>query len=210
MRIKQNDSYQGNDWWEWAIWIDCTPEELSRIEAVTYTLHPSFHPPVRKITDNTRNFRLEESGWGTFPVFASVSFKDGSTQALKQSLQLHYPDSETPAPAIISFTNVTSNSGGHADSLQQAILDAAPDAAVKMVKIPPTKGPDGSIPSSDALSIDLTGPSVAALARGIQSWLGRNSGVDLQLVTKDGQSVENINADNIVTTLQSTMNSLRK
>ena len=210
MRIKQSSNYQGNDWWKWAIWIDCTPDELSTIDAVTFTLHPSFHPPVRKVTDPSTNFRLEESGWGTFPIFAKVQFKDGSTQDVKTSLELLYPDTETRAPALIRFANVTSETDGYVNSLQRAILDAAPDAGVTTVKMPAMKGPNGLIPSSDALSVDLTGPAVAALARGIQSWLTRNSGVDLQLVTRDGENVDSINADNVVATLQSTMTALRK
>lgn len=210
MRIKQSSTYQGNDWWKWAIWADCTPDELSTIDAVTYTLHPSFHPPVRKITDAGSNFRLEESGWGTFPIFAKVQFKDGSSQDFETSLELQYPDTETRAPALIRFANVTSETAARVNSLQRAILEAAPNAGVTTVRAPPMKGPNGPIPSSEALSIDLTGPAVAALARGIQSWLTLNSGVDLQLVTRDGQNVDSINADNVVTTLQSTMTSLRK
>jgi hypothetical protein len=210
MRIKQSDSYQGNDWWEWAIWIDCTPDELGKIEFVTYTLHPSFHPPVRRVTDKSAFFRLEESGWGTFPIVADVRFTNGSSRTLQDTLKLHYPETGSSAAALICFTNVTAGSTGHADSLQQAILDAAPDVGVTLVRIPPTKGSDGSIRSSDALQVNLTGPLVAALARGVQHWLTRNKGIDLQLVTRDGDEVQNINADNIVSTLQSTMNALRK
>jgi YEATS family len=210
MRIEQSENYQGNDWWEWAVWIDCTPEELDQIEAVTYTLHPSFHPPVRTTTDRNSKFRLEESGWGTFPIYAKAKLKNGSSVDLRASLQLHYPETEKKAPALIRFVNVTSDTTEYADSLQRAILDAAPNTEVTMVKTPAQKGPNGPIPSGHALSIDLTGPAVAALAKGIQSWLARNSDVGLELVTQDGGQIDSIDADNIVTMLQSTMIALRK
>jgi len=210
MRIAQSDKYQGNDWWEWSIWIDGTPQELNTIESVTYTLHPSFHPPVRRVTDRSTDFRLEASGWGVFPVFARVNFKDGSSQDLKHDLLLHYPDTEKKAPALIRFANLTSGAADHASSLKGAILDMAPNADITLVKTPPAKGSHGPIPSGEALSVDLTGPAVAALARGIQSWLGRNTGVKLELVTEDGKNVTNITPENVLTTLHSAMTTLRK
>lgn len=217
MRITQSDSYQGDDWWEWAVWIDGTPEELSRIEAVTYTLHPSFSPPVVRTTDRGSMFRLASSGWGEFSLSAKVVFQDGASKTLKHDLKLHYPDTEKRAQALI---RVAMPPSGQPElphslmSLKSAILDAAPNTDVAMVKTPPTKGPGGPIPPGEALSVDLTGSAAAALARGIQSWLTRNTGVELELVTDEGRDegkrVIGITPDNIVSILQSAMTMMRK
>ena len=92
MKIAQSENYQGDDWWKWAIWIDCSPEELASIESVTYRLHPTFSNPVRKITNRTSNFRLETEGWGVFTIYADVEFERGPHRKLSHELQLHYPD----------------------------------------------------------------------------------------------------------------------
>jgi len=82
----------GIDWWRWWVFIKGTPEELDKIEHVTYMLHPTFHNPVRKVTDRGSNFRLENVGWGGFRINAKVALKDGSVIPLSHELVLHYPD----------------------------------------------------------------------------------------------------------------------
>jgi transcription initiation factor IIF auxiliary subunit len=94
MKIAQSENYQGDDWWKWAIWIDCPPEELASIESVTYRLHPTFSNPVRKIADRSSKFRLETEGWGTFTIYAEVEIKNGTPRKLRHELQLHYPSGQ--------------------------------------------------------------------------------------------------------------------
>jgi patatin-like phospholipase/acyl hydrolase len=82
----------GIDWWRWWVFIKGAPEELDNIEHVTYMLHPTFHNPVRKVTDRSSNFRLENVGWGGFRINAKVTRKDGTVIPLSHELMLHYPD----------------------------------------------------------------------------------------------------------------------
>src|SRR5690242_7675976 len=84
MRIAQSDKYEGNDWWSWSVWIDGTAEELRGIESVTYTLHPTFANPVRRVTDRRSKFRLDENGWGGFMIYGRVEMKAGKTRNLKR------------------------------------------------------------------------------------------------------------------------------
>jgi transcription initiation factor IIF auxiliary subunit len=92
MHIAQSEEYQGDDWWNWAVWIKGSRDELDAIKSVTYTLHSTFRNPVRKVTDRGTNFRLKTEGWGVFTLYARVDPKSGDTRRLKHDLQLHYPD----------------------------------------------------------------------------------------------------------------------
>ena len=98
MRIAQSEEYQGDDWWKWSVWIDATDQELDKIVSVTYTLHPTFREPVKKMTDRGSKFRLSTMGWGIFTLYALVEFTDGHSRKLSHALKLHYPDgTETQA-----------------------------------------------------------------------------------------------------------------
>jgi transcription initiation factor IIF auxiliary subunit len=97
MKIAQSAKYQGNDWWEWAVWIDAKPEEIKSIQSVAYTLHPSFRDPIRTVTDRRSKFRLESEGWGGFIIAARVESKDGKSHLLKRELELYYPEAERDA-----------------------------------------------------------------------------------------------------------------
>lgn len=92
LKIKQDFAYRGNDYWDWAVWLDGTNDELSEVARVTYTLHRTFPNPVRTITDRSTGFRLETSGWGVFRVHVQVEIKDGSTRRMHHDLVLEYPD----------------------------------------------------------------------------------------------------------------------
>ena len=98
LRIAQSAKYQGDEWWEWSIWIDAPPEVLEHIDFVRYTLHHTFPDPVRIIRDRSSKFRLDTAGWGTFRIYALVSFKGGEEQTLSHDLQLLYDDG-TPTSA---------------------------------------------------------------------------------------------------------------
>lgn len=97
LTIKQEATYDGGDWWRWAVWIDGTPAELRAIEYVTYTLHPTFPVPVQRVTDRRRGFRLESAGWGEFEIHARILLKTGKTRSRRHWLKLERPAAESPA-----------------------------------------------------------------------------------------------------------------
>ena len=73
MRIAQDQHYQGEDWWNWSVWVDAPPNELERVERVIWRLHPTFPEPVREHRNRADKFRLESAGWGTFHVRADTA-----------------------------------------------------------------------------------------------------------------------------------------
>src|SRR5258708_21121626 len=90
MKIKQNEKYEGQDWWKWRLWID--GQDVDNVEKVTWKLHPSFPEAERVIADPDNKFRLDTAGWGTFVIKADVLLKDGTQKELEHELELHYPD----------------------------------------------------------------------------------------------------------------------
>jgi transcription initiation factor IIF auxiliary subunit len=90
-KIKQDYTYEGNDWWQWSVWLDAKDEYLDQIESVTYTLHSSFHNPVRKITTRENKFKLESDGWGTFTIYILLELKNKDKIKLEHELELEYP-----------------------------------------------------------------------------------------------------------------------
>ena len=92
MRIQQSEKYVGDNWWNWSVWIEGASEEIEAVTSVEWRLHPTFANPVRRVNDRTTNFRLDTSGWGVFPIHASVYLKGGEIEKLQHYLQLHYPN----------------------------------------------------------------------------------------------------------------------
>jgi len=91
LRIAQESHLRGKDWWDWSVWIDGTTREMADVDHVTYTLHPTFPDPVRRVTTRRNKFRLDSSGWGEFEIFAEIARKNGSTLKRKHWLQLESP-----------------------------------------------------------------------------------------------------------------------
>jgi transcription initiation factor IIF auxiliary subunit len=92
IQIQQWEHYEGEDWWQWAVWVEGADAVLDAIEYVEWTLHPTFPKPCRRIHDRPGKFRLETGGWGVFPIIARVRFKDGRETKLRHQLKLHYPN----------------------------------------------------------------------------------------------------------------------
>jgi hypothetical protein len=205
MRIAQIETYQGNDWWSWAVWIEGKTEELREIEAVIYTLHPSFAHPVRKVTDRRSKFRLTESGWGGFTIYARILQKTGKERNLKHELALYYPDGEEVPPVMIRINDPDqTDPSQQVEALRLEIEEAAPDAVIKREAAP---GKDKkTVPA--ALNILLTGPALFSIAKGIQGWLSRNpqATVDLQ---QGETTVSGVTASNVLKTLNSLSDSIR-
>lgn len=92
LQLAQEFEYKGNDYWNWAVWVDAPDAELDAIKTVEYTLHPSFPKPVRKISDRQTKFRLTTAGWGVFTIYAKAFLKNGKTVEMEHELSLAYPD----------------------------------------------------------------------------------------------------------------------
>lgn len=92
MKIAQDQKYQGDDWWDWSVRLDASPAELKNVASVTWHLHPTFEQKDVKTDDSANHFALETSGWGTFPVRATITLKNGKTKKLTHELELTYPD----------------------------------------------------------------------------------------------------------------------
>ncbi len=96
--VKQSSQYDGNDWWEWSVWIDAPTPELAAVARVIYTLHPTFAEPVRTVRTRENGFRLDASGWGGFEIYIEVVGTDGTSRKLTHELSLEYPDSDEVVP----------------------------------------------------------------------------------------------------------------
>lgn len=79
---------RGQQYYDWRVFVDATPDLLDRIDRVTYFLHPTFPNPVRTVDDPSTKFALDSSGWGEFKVRAQVHLKDGSTIEASHMLNL--------------------------------------------------------------------------------------------------------------------------
>ncbi len=89
--VAQSQKYERENWWKWSLWIEGSDEDLDRIEAVTYRLHPTFPEPIRTVTDRASKFQLRCSGWGIFLIPVEVRLKGGKSIALKHQLQFAIP-----------------------------------------------------------------------------------------------------------------------
>jgi transcription initiation factor IIF auxiliary subunit len=99
LKLVQTDRYygkiNGKNYWDWSIRIDGSLTDLNDIQKVIYHLHPTFKNPNLEIFATPENgFVYTTRGWGTFPVGATVYFKDGTTK--KFSHQLQFRDKEKP------------------------------------------------------------------------------------------------------------------
>jgi transcription initiation factor IIF auxiliary subunit len=97
LSIQQDESYLGADRWKWSVWLEGPSEELDSVDHVLYVLHPTFHNPVREISDRNTNFRLDTSGWGTFRIHAKAVHRDGRETPLEHDLVLRYPNGNPTA-----------------------------------------------------------------------------------------------------------------
>ncbi|HEY0378673.1 MAG TPA: pYEATS domain-containing protein [Pyrinomonadaceae bacterium] len=94
LSLKQEATYEGNEWWKWSVWVEGDTADLKRIKYVEYTLHPTFPEPVQRVENPSSKFRLDSSGWGEFTIRAQVVTKDGEKKNLRHHLELMYPSSE--------------------------------------------------------------------------------------------------------------------
>lgn len=95
--IAQDFKYVGNDFWRWWAWIEGDEAELDRIKKVTWLLHQSFYQNRVVSREREKQFRLDQSGWGTFLLRAELQLSNGENLQLRHQLRLAYPASEETA-----------------------------------------------------------------------------------------------------------------
>ncbi len=96
LRLQCRAKPQGAQWWNWAVWLEGSPEVLDQVRSVRYALHPSFPNPVQTVTERSSNFRLEAQGWGEFAIGATVTMSDGADIPLERWLTLGAPGGDSP------------------------------------------------------------------------------------------------------------------
>jgi hypothetical protein len=108
---------------------------------------------------------------------------------------------------IIRFANTgVAQANRFAESLRSAILDVAPDAQVRQ-----RKETQEAMDFGATLGIILAGPAVVAIAKGMQAWLERHHGVEIEIVTSEGKVIaKNVTANNAVDILKRAEITLRK
>jgi NTE family protein len=124
LAIAQDSEYQGNEFWAWSVWISGPADQLDSVERVTYTLHASFPDPVRTVTDRSTGFRLETGGWGVFRLYATVHYRDGSSEDLEHDLELTSPDDREP-PARTTSVAPDDEIALHTDDSSDGAADGA-------------------------------------------------------------------------------------
>lgn len=91
-RLAQDSKYAGDEYWDWSIWVEASDKDLDKIECVTYNLHISFPEPVQIKKNRQDKFKLRTSGWGTFTIYARITFKDKTIMQLEHDLELSYEE----------------------------------------------------------------------------------------------------------------------
>ena len=86
--IETEANRKGLQYYDWKVYIAEAPEDLDKIDYVTYFLHPTFPDPVRTVSDPSTGFALETAGWGEFKIGAKIQFKDGSSSSTSYMLDL--------------------------------------------------------------------------------------------------------------------------
>ena len=72
--------------YEISVWVVGTPDQLARIESVTYHLHPTFVPSDVTRYSPENGFQLDFNAWGQFEISATVLFHDGGQLELSTYL----------------------------------------------------------------------------------------------------------------------------
>ena len=127
-------------WWEWTVFLEADMEnELDDIREVIYQLHPTFNPPVVKVTERNgvydsekrimhealgrRGFPLSRKGWGVFFVSARVEFKSEKKlpTILEHKLKFEQHVSIKSKDEIIQFVKNSEYYNSNIEKLDQAI-----------------------------------------------------------------------------------------
>jgi hypothetical protein len=91
LEVRQRCDYRGQDWWEWAVWIEAADKVLDEIEYVEYSLHPTFPDPVQRVTNRKEKFLFKSAGWGEFMIGVHICTRKGEHLKRQHWLTLDYP-----------------------------------------------------------------------------------------------------------------------
>ncbi|MGQ9447344.1 pYEATS domain-containing protein [Xanthomonas citri pv. bilvae] len=84
-RAKSLDK-NGRRYYRLNIWVESDGIDLGTVNSITYHLHETFENPVRVVSDHLTAFALDTGAWGSFLLFADVSFKDGTVWRIERYL----------------------------------------------------------------------------------------------------------------------------
>ena len=90
---------QGDNWYEWCVFLNEDSATPANIRSVKYTLHPTFPHPILRVGDVAARFALFSSGWGGFRIGVNVDWKDRSHTKTTLLLELaadEWPDKSPP------------------------------------------------------------------------------------------------------------------
>lgn len=133
IKIRQSSSFVDERRWNWSVWLAGDATELDRIEYVTYTLHPTFPNPVRKIQTRKGGFRLISSGWGEFKIYIDIMKKDGEHYQLSHDLKLKSRPPKRAAsegqrsPYMLALENAIPAIKGMANAIHDKVIGEVAD-----------------------------------------------------------------------------------
>ncbi len=106
--IRQEASPSGEGRWNWAVWLDGSPDDLEEVAYVEYVLHPTFPNPVRKVTDRASKFRMQTNGWGEFNIKVRIHFAEDDDEDDEHVLVMdHWLELDEIAPTKEVFRSPT-------------------------------------------------------------------------------------------------------
>ena len=76
----------GHKYYRLNIWVEADGFDLSKVNNITYHLHETFDNPIRVVSNHAAAFELSTAAWGSFLLFADVSFKDGTQWRIERYL----------------------------------------------------------------------------------------------------------------------------
>jgi hypothetical protein len=84
--MQQSEPTNVSDRFHTKVWLNASESTLSKINNVTYYLHPTFTPNVVTIQTPENKFGLNFTNWGKFNLKAKVYFNDSSSSIKDLSL----------------------------------------------------------------------------------------------------------------------------
>lgn len=175
IKVKQESIYQGNDWWQWSVWLEGSKAELDQIEYVEYTLHPTFAKPVQRITDRNTNFRLDASGWGEFMIYLKIQQQSGAVLERKHWLKLEYSKSQQKRTSATKAERPTLFlSSGIADAqFARALSRALQTKGIKVVMSADVSSSDAPWETTINSLLDQANQAAVIVSERPTSWLMR-------------------------------------
>lgn len=94
--VQTSEKRPSEDLWDWEVHLEGENDEVDQIKYVEYTLHETFPNPVRRKYDRASRFKLDALGWGTFPLYVRIHYKDVKRKDDYHELALRFD-----APAMV-------------------------------------------------------------------------------------------------------------